>query len=101
MVIDSSALIAILLNEPEADRLATAICRSRMRIVGAVAQLETGMVLAGRYGAAAVSELAELMIALEIQVVPFSADQAERALDAFLRFGKGRGHPARLNFDDC
>lgn len=100
MVIDSSALIAILLREAEADEFVKSILASSTRLVGAPSQVETAMVMSVRLGAAARAAVDELLRDLAVEVVPFSASQAQKAIDAFLRFGKGR-HPARLNFGDC
>jgi ribonuclease VapC len=101
MVIDSSALVAILLNEPDADALTTAILSARIRLIGAPSYLETAMVLIGRYGPAAHSTLNRFIAGVAAEVVPFTASQASVAVDAFLRFGKGRQQAAGLNFGDC
>ncbi len=101
MVIDSSALVAILLREPEEAAFRTAILASTIRLIGTPSYLETAMVLIGRFGPASRSALDRLIAALHAEIVAFSPAQARIAVDAFLRFGKGRQHPAGLNFGDC
>jgi ribonuclease VapC len=101
VVIDTSAIIAILRAEPEKDRFVDAILAAIPRLFSAVSLQEAGMVLAGCAGDAASWEpLDALLTRLDIQIVPHDAALARIARDAFLRFGKGR-HPARLNFGDC
>ena len=100
MVIDSSALIAILLDEPERAAFERAIEASPLRLLSAVSKLEAGMVMAGRFDAAGASRLDRLLDTYTVTIVPFDDHHAEIARDAFIRYGKGR-HPAGLNFGDC
>lgn len=101
ITIDSSALIAILRGEPEADAFLQVIVAAQRCHVSALSVLETSMVLAGRTGdATAWTELDELIAAAAIEIVPHDAAQAATARSAFLRYGKGR-HPAALNLGDC
>jgi ribonuclease VapC len=100
MVIDSSALVAILLGEPDRGRLQSAIEADEVRIVSAVTKLEAGMVLAGRLGQQGCIELQNLLTWVGATIAPFDERQADIARAAFLRFGKGR-HSAGLNFGDC
>ena len=100
MVIDSSALVAILLREPEAMAFTDAILAASLRMVSAPSYLETAMVLFGRLGPTALGVLDHLIDSLGLDTVPFDARQAQRAAAAFLRYGKGH-HPAGLNFGDC
>jgi ribonuclease VapC len=100
MVIDSSALIAILRNEPEAATFENAIFRYPVRLVSAVTKLESGMVAAGRRGAVGATDLDRLLAWISATIVPFDERQADIARDAFIRYGKGR-HSAGLNFGDC
>ena len=100
MVIDSSALIAILRKEPESEALAQAIYRDPVRLVSAVTKLEAGMVAIGRRDRAAAAELDALLVDLRVEIVPFDDAQADIAREAFARYGKGR-HKAGLNFGDC
>lgn len=100
MVIDSSALVAVLLGEPEAERLTTALAADPVRCISALSVLETSIVLYRRKGAEAVAELDALLADLSIEIVAFDALQARAARVAYERFGKGL-HPASLNLGDC
>jgi ribonuclease VapC len=100
MVIDSSALMAILLREPEAGPFTTAIANATARYISAVSVLETGIVLANDRGQSAIHELDEMISSAGIQIVPFDASQSGVARHAYEQFGRRR-HPARLNFGDC
>ena len=100
MVIDSSALVAILSLEPEAARLAQAIEADPTRLISAATLLEAGIVMEARFGAAGCKELDLLVAKAGAVVEPLTADQASIAREAWRRFGKGR-HAAALNFGDC
>jgi ribonuclease VapC len=100
MVIDTSVLIAILLDEPEQDSFLRAIDAAPSRLVSAMSKLESGIVMVGRKGRAAGNEVDLLLTKLAATIVPLDEHQADIARDAFARFGKGR-HPAGLNFGDC
>lgn len=101
MVIDTSALVAILLREPEADSLAYKAVASPVCLVSAASYLETCMVMIGRSGPEARGWVDRLLRALGADVMPFTEPQARRAVDSFLRYGKGRQKGAGLNFGDC
>jgi ribonuclease VapC len=101
IVVDSSALIAILRREPEADHFLQAIAEADGCMLSSVSLLETSMVLAGRTGdATAWAELDALIARAGMQVVAHDAELAKAARQAFLRYGKGR-HSAALNLGDC
>lgn len=101
IVVDSSALIAILRRETEADDFLGIIAAAQDCLLSSVTLLETSMVLAGRTGdATSWAELDALIARAGMQVVAHDATLAEAARTAFLRYGKGR-HPAGLNFGDC
>ena len=100
MVIDSSALVAILLDEPERKEIETAIEADQSRFVSAVTKLESSIVLLSRRGRPMVEEFDLLLARLRATIVPFDDHQADIARDAFARYGKGR-HRAALNFGDC
>ncbi|MDT8333882.1 type II toxin-antitoxin system VapC family toxin [Roseomonas gilardii] len=101
IAVDSSALIAILRREPEADVFLQVITKAGQCCLSSVSLLETSMVLAGRGGDPAAWEGLDALIARAgMQVVAQDREQAEAARDAFLRYGKGR-HPAALNLGDC
>src|SRR5882672_6249266 len=101
MVIDTSALIAIILREPSREALLSVIGRTPTRIIASVSLLEAGMVLRARSGEKAVPLLYELIDALRVEVAPFDMTHAKLAIAAFARFGKGMKHRAQLNFGDC
>ncbi len=100
MVIDSSALVAVLTNESEAHVMAEAMAADPKRLVGAVSVLETGIVMEARYGLAGGRELDLLLHRCQIDIVSLSPDQVELAREAYRKFGKGQ-HPAGLNLGDC
>ncbi|MCP9934894.1 type II toxin-antitoxin system VapC family toxin [Cyanobium sp. Candia 9D4] len=100
MVIDSSAILAILQNEPERRSFNEAIQSAKFRRMSAVSLLELSIVLEARFGADGQGDLDVFVAAAEIEVVSFDRDQAELARLAFRRFGKGR-HRAGLNLGDC
>lgn len=101
IAVDSSALIAILRREPEADSFLRVIASAEGGVLSSVSLLETSMVLAGRTGdASAWTELDALIARAAMQVEAQDAGLAEAARAVFLRYGKGR-HPAALNLGDC
>jgi ribonuclease VapC len=100
MIIDTSALVGILDQEPDAERLVRAIARASERILSAATLVETGIVMQTRRGDEAARDLDLLLAKFDVEIVPVSAKQADIARKAFRRFGRGR-HPARLNFGDC
>lgn len=101
IVVDSSALVAILRLEDDAKALLAALVAAAGRVMSAVSVLETSLVLAGPKGKANVfAALDGFLAEAGIEAVVFDAEQADLARLAFLRFGKGR-HPAALNFGDC
>jgi ribonuclease VapC len=100
MVIDSSALIAILQFEAEHVPFRRAIARAATRLVSATTLLETSMVILGRQQEQGLGELDDLIASSDIRIVPFDARHSALALDAFRRYGKGR-HRAGLNMGDC
>lgn len=100
MVIDTSAILAVLLNEAHAARIAQLIETSSPRLLSAANLLETSMVIESRKGEPGGRELDLLLYRADIEIVAFDPDQAEIARAAWRRFGKGR-HPAGLNYGDC
>ena len=100
MVIDSSALIAILMNEEDASRFAQAIQAAPMRFMSAASLVETSMVIEASRGGSGTALLDSLIYHSQIEIMPVDAKQVGIARMAFRRFGKGR-HPAKLNFGDC
>ncbi len=101
IAVDSSALIAILRREAEADAFIQVVARAGGCLISAVSYLETSMVLAGRTGSATTwSGLDTLIARAGMEVVPQDRQLATAARQAFLHYGKGR-HPAALNLGDC
>jgi ribonuclease VapC len=101
MVIDSSALIALLLGEAETEGFIAVIAAASSRVVSAATYVETAIVMVARSGFAAQQKFDRLLVELAIEVVPFTRDQANLAVIAYQQFGKGGGHSAGLNFGDC
>lgn len=100
MVIDTSALVAILLSEPEAMTLVELIASADRRLVGAPTLVEAAAVMQARKGEEGVIALDALLSRLGIEVVPMSPAAAAFARDAYARFGKGIGSPGVLNYGD-
>lgn len=100
MTLDSSALLAILQDEPEKEEFIAHIEDATRVLVSAATVLETSMVLEGRRGIGAGLDLDQFLRKASVQVEPFDEDQLEVARSAFRRYGKGH-HGAALNFGDC
>ena len=100
MIVDSSALVAILLKEPEALRLTTAIAKSSVCRLPSSCFLEASMILLGRRDEDGARDLDIYVSRSRMNIAPFTESQARLARTAFERYGKGR-HPAKLNFGDC
>ena len=101
MIVDSSAIVAILLAEPERQVLFEAIQQAPEVAMTAASYLEVGMVVDGRGNPVLSRQYDALLGALGIEVVDTTAEQARVARAAHRDFGRGSGHPARLNFGDC
>jgi len=100
MIIDSSAVLAVIGKEPGFERIVHELAASPETRIGAPTRLETGIVLSARFGPRGKTVLARFLQENAIQTVAFDEGHAAVALDAYSRFGKGR-HPAALNFGDC
>ncbi len=100
MVIDTSALLAILQDEPERRRFNEILEAAETRSLSAATFVETSIVIESRFGAVGLRDLDALLAKASIALVEVSPEQARLARDAFSQFGKGR-HPAGLNFGDC
>lgn len=101
MIVDSSAIVAIVREEADGPAIMESILAAPKATMSAANLLETSIVIDGE-GSPEVSERLDQMIGmLGIHITPFTANQARIARDAYRRFGKGSGHPARLNFGDC
>ena len=100
MIVDSSAVVAILLSEADADHLANKLAGAPRLRMSAATYLEVSIVMENKGGPRAGYELDDFIANTEIEIVPLTLEQAEAARIAWRRFGKGN-HPARLNFGDC
>lgn len=100
MIVDSSALVALVRRELGSDALARAIGAAGGGLVPAPCFLESCMVMSGQKGVDSRPLLDDLLASLRLTIAPFTEEHARSAAEAFLRFGKGR-HPAGLNFGDC
>ena len=100
MIIDTSALVAILDQEPEAERIARILAATPERMLSAANLVEVGIVDEARRGDDGARDVDLLLAKLRVEIVPFTARQAEIARKAFRRYGRGR-HDAKLNFGDC
>ncbi len=101
MIVDTSALIAILRDEPEARKFAIAIADAERRRISAANYLETAIVIDGSRDPIASRSFDDLIREAQIAIEPVTAEQARVAREAYRDFGRGTGHPARLNFGDC
>jgi ribonuclease VapC len=100
MIIDSSVIIAIVGREPGHEWLRDQVAEAEVLKMGSPTMVEAGMVLVGRHGIRGKTVFARFLQDADIEVLPFTDEHAEVAIDAFYRFGKGR-HPAKLNMGDC
>ena len=100
MIVDSSALVAILAREAESDRFSEIIVDAAEVSVAAPSVLETSIVLS-RYGRELQAKLGQLLTAARISIVAFDSEQLASAQASYRRFGRASGHLARLNFGDC
>lgn len=100
MILDTSALLAVLLGEPDASRFEKAIATGTPCRMSVASVLEAAIVVESRGGIAAGRELDALLENAGIELVPVTTGHLEAARRAWRRFGKGN-HPARLNFGDC
>ena len=100
MVVDASAVIAILMLEPEAEDFLRRLDEAPIRLLSVVTRVELSFVAEGRKGEAGKQDLDRFFARIEHEIVPASARHASLAIEAFRWFGKGR-HRAALNMGDC
>ena len=100
MILDASAILAVLLKEPGCEDLLRLITQSQVVAAGAPTLVETALVLSSRIRKNASVLLNEFLREAEVEIISFTRDHYEVAVDAFERYGKGR-HAAALNFGDC
>jgi len=101
IVVDTSALVAILRGEADAGRFATAVADADPALVSAATVAETGIVMLGRHGQEGVDKVRALLREGKFQVENVTEEHAELAIDAYENYGKGRGRKAKLNLGDC
>jgi ribonuclease VapC len=102
VIVDTSALVALLRGEDDAPRFARALAaRGEPKRISAASFLETAIVIDGSRDAIASRRLDEIIAKSNLSIEPVTAEQAHIARAACRDFGKGSGHPARLNFGDC
>ena len=104
MFVDASAVVAILTREADADALANALETARSPITSAIAVFEATLGVCRKRHASvaeAQADVSEFLGIAGVRTVSITSNEAEAALDAFSRYGKGRGHPAQLNLGDC
>jgi len=101
MILDTSAIVAILRNEPEATEFAKAIEKTNQRRISAVNYVEAAAVIDGSRDPIASRRFDELLREAQVVIEPVSGVQARIARQAYRDFGKGSGHPANLNFGEC
>jgi ribonuclease VapC len=100
IVIDTSALMALLLQESDAEVLLDTAARATVIHLSAASRLELGLVAESERHSVDATEVEQLLLALRVEVVPFDQQQLHRALEGWRRYGKGR-HRAGLNLGDC
>jgi len=101
MIVDASAVIAILRQEPEAQAFARAISSATVRRISAVNYVEAAAVIDASRDPIASRRFDDLFRAAQLLIEPVTEAQARTAREAYRDFGKGSGHPARLNLGDC
>ena len=100
MVIDSSALMAFLLKEPEYLRIGASIDADDVRLISSVSVLEASIAISSRKSSDAAVDLDVFLMKIGADIIPLTQDPTVLAREGWRRFGKGR-HPASLNFGDC
>jgi ribonuclease VapC len=100
MIVDSSALVAIVYEEPDHDRLLELLDQEPVLGIGTPTLVETCIVLSARLGRDARGAVARMLQEFEIETIAFTERHFGVALDAWLRYGRGR-HAANLNYGDC
>ncbi|GAA0590222.1 type II toxin-antitoxin system VapC family toxin [Caenispirillum bisanense] len=101
MIIDTSALVAILQGEEDAVDLMRTLQQATLRIMSAASYVELGLVIDKLRDPAYSAMVDRLLMRAAIRIAPVTAAQARLAREAYRRYGRGSGHPARLNYGDC
>jgi ribonuclease VapC len=100
VIVDSSAVVAVLFRESRQEELVTKLEDAAVVAIGAPTLFETGMVMLGVLGERGRGLTAQFLESFEVEVIPFGESHWQAAVEAFSRYGKGR-HPASLNYGDC
>jgi ribonuclease VapC len=100
VIVDSSAVVAVLLRESRQDELAAKLENAEFVAIGAPTLFETGMVMVGSMGEHGRGLIAQFLESFDVEVIPFGKSHWQAAVEAFARYGKGN-HPAKLNYGDC
>jgi ribonuclease VapC len=102
MIVDSSAIVAMLMREPEHDRLRDTLLRAERQVrMGSPTYVEASVVIDKRRSVVGSRALDDLLEEYEIEIVAFTPEHARIAREAYRDFGKGSGHPAKLNYGDA
>jgi ribonuclease VapC len=101
MIVDSSAIIAILRDEPERSTFEKTLDAAKSLRISAATYLELTIVIDSRRDPGMSREIDDLLDRFDVQIEPLTADQARIARQAYRDYGKGSGHPANLNLGDC
>jgi ribonuclease VapC len=101
VIVDSSAIVAMLRGEPEARAMFAALTDEASATVSAAGYLESAIVIDAKNSPVVSARLDTLLQRLNLEIAPVTASQAKIARQAYRDFGKGSGHPAKLNFGDC
>jgi len=101
VIVDTSAIIAMLRNEPAGSRCADHLAEAEVVRISAATYLEASIVVDGSRNPALSQEFDDLIEAAEMLIEPVTEHHAHLAREAYRTFGRGSGHPARLNFGDC
>ena len=101
MIVETSALIAILFEEDDAEKFRQAIASAPVRRMSAANYVEAGIVIDSQKNPLASGRVVEFLTRASIEIEGVTASQAKIARQAYRDFGKGSGHPAKLNFGDC
>ena len=101
MIVETSALIAILFEEDDAEKFRQAIASAPVRRMSAANYVEAGIVIDSQKNPLASGRVDEFLTRASIEIEGVTASQAKIARQAYRDFGKGSGHPAKLNFGDC
>lgn len=101
MIVDSSALVAIVRDEPDAEALLDALLSGPRPTISAATLVEASIVIDGARDPVRIARFDELVASLGLEVAALTATQATLARQAYRDYGRGSGHPARLNLGDC